>query len=292
MNYVLDGLRTEFPSFFAALARVRVPAIRRESPFWAFLSALGAAAIVSGVLRMLLLAAPRPITEPSLQLPLGATLASIVTLVAYVVAGAVLTRAGGRRAVFIYVAFALIEALSQLTGILIGCDRTRNQLGFQDGACNVPLFYVAAGRAPEWLGVALGIAIARVVPSSGPGANQVLRGGGVFALTLFLLFAPASLVFNAITDQALRVALYILEYSVAGVAAGIVLREARFAGALLVALAVVGPTLGLALPLVRGGGPSGEPIEITFTRFGGLLAPALAALCLLGAWILARRRLR
>ena len=287
---MIDSLRTEFPGFFAALARARMPAVAKESPGWAFLSALGASVIVSGVLRVLVLAAPRPITEPSLQLPLGATLASIVTVVAHVVAGAVLVRAGGIRAVALYVAFAAIEVLSSLSGIVLSCERARGQL-VPDGSCNVPLVYIAAGRAPEWVGVALGTAFARALPSSGPGANRVLRGGGVFSLTLFVLVVPLSLTFNALTDQALQTALYVLAYSIAGVAAGIVLGSARFAGALLVALTLVTPSLGLSLPLVRNAGP-GEAIEFTIARLASLLAPALAGACLLGAWLLARRRMR
>jgi hypothetical protein len=58
-----------------------------------------------------------------------------------------------------------------------------------------------------------------------------------------------------------------------------------------VALVIVAPTLGLALPLVRNAGP-GEPIEFMITRLASLLAPVVAGACLLGAWLLARRRLR
>ena len=286
---VLDNFRAEFPGFFAALSRVRMPAVATEPPAWAFLSGLGASVIVSGVLHLALLAAPRAITDPSLQLPLGATLASIVTLAAHAVAGVVLVRAGGGRAVLIYAGFAAIEALSSLLAIQLSCDRSRFQLGMPDGGCNAPLLYIAAGRAPEWIGVAMGTMLARGISSSGPGANHVLRGGGAFSVTLFALWMPLSLAFNALPDLALQTWLYLLAYSIAGIVAGIVLRAARFEGALLVALAVVGPTLGVALPLMRGG-PSREPLEFTFARYGGLLAPAIAGVCLVSAWTLARRR--
>src|SRR5207247_7156069 len=99
VNYVLDGLRMEFPSFFGALSRIRPLPVRREPPLWAFLTAVGASVIVAGILHLVLLAAPRSLTDPVIRWPFGATLPAIVTFVSSVVAGAVLIRAGGVRAI-------------------------------------------------------------------------------------------------------------------------------------------------------------------------------------------------
>jgi hypothetical protein len=287
VNYVLDGLRTEFPSFFGAFARVHLPPLRREAPFWAFLSAHGAALVVGGILHIALLAAPRSLTDPVIRWPFGATLASMITFVASVVAGAVLVRAGGSRAIALYAGFALLQALAQLPFILRSCGQLGN-----DGACNVPFVYIAAFRAPEWLGVAIGIIVGlRMGRAAESGPNRMLRGAGAFGLALFALMTPLSYAAYGVSDQQLQAALFVIAYALVGVIAGLVLRDARPAAAVLVALVIVAPALGLALPLVRNAMP-GEPIEFTVTRLASLLAPAAAGACLLGAWLLARRRLR
>ena len=288
MNYVLDGLRTEFPSFFGALARVRFPPVRREPPFWAFLAAQGALLLVAGVLHLILLATPRSLTDPVIRWPFGATLNTMVTLAASIVAGAVLIRAGGARAIPFYVAFALLGVLASLPSLQVFCDRSG-----ADVVCNATVFYVAAGRTPEWLGALVGsVAAMRLGRAAQDGANRMLRGAGAFGVAQFALIVPiVYATYGLGGDQQLQTALFLIAYSLAGVIAGLVLRDARFAAALLVALVVVAPTLGLSLPLLRNG-QLDEPIEITFTRFGGLLAPALAGACLIGAWVLARRRLR
>jgi len=287
VNYVLDGLRTEFPSFFGALSRVRVPPLMRESPLWAFVSAHGAALLVGGILHIALLAAPRSLTDPVIRWPFGATLASMVTFVSSIVAGAVLVRAGGMRAIALYVGFAVAQSLVQLPLILRSCGQLGN-----DGACNVPLVYIAAGRAPEWLGVAIGIlAGMRMGRAVAEGPNRTLRGAGAFGIAQYVLLVPVSYASYGITEQQLQVTLFLIAYALAGVIAGLVLRRAPAAAPVLVALVVIAPTLGLSLPLLRNE-MAGEPIEATFTRFGGLLAPAVGGVCLLGAWLLPRRRLR
>ena len=284
MNYVLDGLRTEFPSFFGALARVRPLPLQRESPTWAFLSALGASLIVGAILYLALLAAPRWLTDPAIRWPFGATLNALVTLASSIAAGAVLMRAGGLRAIPLYIGFALLQAVASLPGFLIFCDRAGN-----DGACGAPLVYIAAGRAPEWLGFAVGIlAGIRMGPAVARGANRMLRGAGAFGVAQLALLVPISYASYGLSDQQLQAALFVIGYALAGVIGGLVLRDARPAATVLVALLIVTPTLALSLPLVRNAGP-GEPLELTLTRLASLLAPGIAGVCLLGAWLLARR---
>src|SRR5258706_8294963 len=180
VNYVLDGLRTEFPSAFGALARVRVARLKRESPFWAFLSANGAALVVSGILHLALLAAPRSVTDPVIRWPFGATLASMITFVASMVAGAVLVRAGGMRAIPLYIGFALLQALVSLPSFLLFCGRAGG-----DGACNA-VIYIAAGRAPEWLRApGGGLPGPSLCPAIGGGANLPPLRPGALAVTPF-----------------------------------------------------------------------------------------------------------
>jgi hypothetical protein len=257
----------------------------RESPFWAFLSAHGALLIVAGILHFVLLAAPRAVTDPAMGWPFGATLASMITFVSSIVAGVVLVRAGGAPAIGYYVAFALVEALASLPGFLLFCERSDG-----DAACYAPVFYIGASRAPQWLGAAIGVVAGlRVGRAADDGANRMLRGAGVFGVAQFLLIAPLSYVSYGVNDQQLQSALFLIAYGIAGVVAGLFLRDARPAAVVLVALVIVAPTLGLSLPLVRNAGP-GEAIEVTVMRLATLLAPAVGGACLLGARHLARRR--
>lgn len=285
---MLDSFRAEFPSFSAALARVRLPAVAREPTFWAFLSGLGIATIVSGILTTALLAAPATIQDPARQWPFGATAHSIVTLASHIVAGAVLVRAGGMRALLVYVAYVLATVLASLPGIMLFCDRA----GGTEGSCRVPLVYIAAGRAPEWIGVALGAVAARFLPSRGEGANPTMRGAGAYGLTTFILSFPLSFLSGSgfFDDPSSGALLFIVIFAVAGVVGGVVLADAPLSGAVLVALAVLGPSLGYATPLLRGGGLPGEALEFTLARWSSVISALAAAIAIVAARGYVRRR--
>jgi hypothetical protein len=287
-----DSLRAEFPSVARVVAGLRFPAVAQEPAPWALLASLGASLLVAGVLHLLVFAAPNAVRDPSLQLPLGATWGSIITLVSHLVGGAVLVRAGGRGALWWYVGLVALEVAVSLSGIQLFCERSGSQLGMQDGGCSVPLLYIAAGRAPEWIGVAIGALLSRAIPARGPGANVLLRGAGAYWLALIALATPLGMLANAgrLTDQIAQTLLYVTVNIVAAAIAGFVLRRARFAAALLVALAIIGPGLGFAVPLVRNGASDAEPLSTTLARWSSVIAPAAAAAALLLAWVIGRRR--
>jgi hypothetical protein len=286
---VIDSFRSEFPTASAGLGRLRLPRVAQEPAGWAFLSAIGASLIVAGILHVAVLALPASLQNPSFQWPLGATLGSMVRFASSVVLGAVLVRAGGFRAVLFYLAYVLLQIAVQLPGITLFCDRSG---GGPDGSCRLPFFYIAAGRAPEWIGVAIGIAAARLIGRAGPGANVTLRGAGAYSLALFVLTAPFGLLSytGAFGDPPTLSLLVLVMNGVAGAIGGIVLARARLGGALLVALAILGPSVAFAIPLVRSGGPGGEALELTVARWSSLFAPVLAAVSLLAARGFVRRR--
>lgn len=283
---MLDSFRAEFPTFSAAVARLR-PRVAQEPAPWAFLSALGASMIIAGIARIALLAAPTPLLDPSKQWPFGATLGSMTTFVSSLVLGAVLVRAGGRRALLTYAAYVLLGIAISLPQIMLFCDRSGN-----DGSCRVPLVYIAAGRAPEWIGVTIGVILARWVCESGPGANLTLRGAGAFSFALFVMGIPYGFLSytGALGDATTGALLYVIAEGVAGAIAGVVLARGRFGGALLVALVILGPAMGFALPLLRAG-PGGELLEFTVARWSSVLAPVVGALATIAGRGLARRRL-
>ena len=244
--------------------------------------------IVAGILNLAVTTLPTPIIDPSRQWPFGATLHSMVTVSSSVVLGAVLVRAGGSRALLVYVAYVLLGILVSLPGIMVFCDRS----GGLDGSCRVPLFYIAAGRAPEWIGVAAGAVLSRWVGSKEPGANATLRGAGALSFTLFVLTIPFGFLsytgaFNDVLTSAL---LFMIVEVAAGMVGGVVLARARFGSVLLVALVILGPALAFATPLLRPGGAAGEAPDFTLARWVSVLAPAAGAVALLLARGFARRR--
>ncbi len=292
MSGLTDSLRAEFPSVARVVAGLRFRSVAQEPAPWALLSAVGASLLVAGVLRLVLLIAPSSIQIPTFQLPFGATWNSIITFVSHLVAGAVLVRAGGRGALWWYAGLAVLLVAASLPGIALFCERSGGQLGMRDGGCNVPLLYIAAGRAPEWIGIAIGALLSRAIPAAGPGANTMLRGAGAYWLALIALATPLGMLSytGVLSDQTSQTVLYIAVTVVAGAIAGFVLRRARFAATLLVALAIIGPGLGFAVPLVRNGGPDAEPLSMTLARWSTVLASVAAGGALVLAWVIGRRR--
>ena len=238
------------------------------------------------MLHLAVTALPAPILDPSRQWPFGATLNSMVTVASHVVLGAVLVRAGGPRALLVYLAYVLVGIAISLFQITLFCDRSGN-----DGSCRVPLLYIAAGRAPQWIGVAIGAILSRWVGSRGAGENATLRGAGAFSFSFLLLTLPLGFLSSsgALNGVVTGAFLFVVVEGIAGAIGGVVLARARFGSALLVALAILGPALAFAVPLLRPS-PAGDAPEFTLARWSSALAPAVAALALLAARGFARWR--
>ncbi|HET7701442.1 MAG TPA: hypothetical protein VFM06_11325 [Candidatus Limnocylindria bacterium] len=280
-----DVLRAEFPGAAARLSRLRLPEIRREPAVWAALSALGIALVVGAVLRLALFLAPSW-PDQTVRLPLGATFGSLATFIAHLAAGVVLRRAGGWRGLGLYLAYVAVEAATGLPGVLLFCDRSR-----PEGMCAAPLVFIAAGRAPQLVGIATGVLLGRWYPTGPVGSNRTLRGAGVFSVALFLASTPVGYLSyaGALSGPASFGILIALASVLAGLAAGIVLARAPLAGALLVALATTVPSLVFAVTLSRDASPA-DSLEFTVARWSSQLAPVLAGVALLIARLLARRR--
>src|SRR3954464_13744380 len=98
---MLDGLRTEFP----ALERISLAPARlhvsRESPLWAFVSAIGAAFIVGGITTIAALVV-YPLVFPRTEPGPSFSPAVLGDLAAAVAAGAVAMHAGRVNALLLY----------------------------------------------------------------------------------------------------------------------------------------------------------------------------------------------
>jgi hypothetical protein len=295
-----ETLRAEFPGFSATLASLRFPPVAPESLGWAVLSAIGAGFVLEGIVRIALLPIDPllfPATEPRPEWLTPSTLPNAVGALA---TGAVALRAGGPAAVGAYVAYELIRLLAALPGRVLFCERSGGELGLPDlgsttGGCDYASLIpsVLIGHWPVWLGLAVGVVIARLVPLRDGGANWTLRGAGAFLVIGTVLGTTLGVALtgrDATSQLTFLNSLFAFIEILAAAVAGILLARSSLAAAALVAVLVVGPALSLSLPVaLRGGFPS-EPAEFALMRWYVVLIPLLAATALLASRAYARRR--
>jgi hypothetical protein len=286
---VIDGLRGEFPGATRWVGHLEKPAISRESVGWALLSALGAAFIVEaivGVALMPIYPAVFPPTEPH---PEWLTPSLIANVAGGFVAAAVALRAGGVAALAAYLAYELLILLAALPGRTIFCERSGGLAPDLSPAavCWSPQFLLTE-RWPMWLAIALGVVAARLLRVRAGEGNWLLRGAGAFAIVASALGSMLGLLVTVTgtggnPNTLVLSVLFLVIQIAAGIAAGLLLARLPLAGAVLVALLIVGPTFAFALPLALRNGFPNEPVEFTFARWLGVLIPVLGAAALLAS---------
>jgi hypothetical protein len=234
-----------------------------------------------------------PATEPH---PEWLTPSLISNVAGGFVAAAVAVRAGGIAALAAYVAYELLILLAALPGRAIFCERSGG-LALDEPAAAVcwrPTSFLTE-RWPIWLAIALGVVSARLLRGRAGEGNWLLRGAGAFTIIASALGSTLGLLVTVTgtgsnPNTVLLSVLFLVIQTVAGVAAGLILARSPLAGAVLVALLIVGPTLAFALPLaLRNGFPS-EPVEFTLARWLGAVIPLLGATALLASRASARAR--
>jgi hypothetical protein len=275
--------------------------VARESSWWAFLSGMGAAFVVGGVVRLAVLAVlqflfptnERPADVFVLFLDGWLSTAALAETSAAIAAGAVLMRAGSVYAVLLYIGFELLRLLAGIPGRLTFCERSGfpSQQPPPGVACDLPSMIV--GEWPTFGALVVGALLARaLLTSSGGGANRMLRGGGAYGL----LAAVFSIVLGLTTqnvgqDQQLAIMhLVTIAQVIAGVVAGVILARASLAAAVLIVLLLIGLPLSLALPNALSPVGSSEPAEFAIMRWAGVYIPVLASIAMLAARGYVRRR--
>ena len=300
---MLDSLRAEFP----ALSGVRMPrfSVARESPWWAFVSGMGAAFVVGGIVRLAVLAALQHFTSTETRSSdlfvmfsdgwISTTLLSDLT--AAVAAGAVLVRAGSVYALLLYIAFELLRIVVGIPGRLAFCERSGfQQFGAQGASpipgvtCDVPSMLI--GEWPTFAALAVGAVLARaLLASSGDGANRMLRGAGAYGLIAAVLGVAIGLITrNTGQDQQLAIThVLTIAQVTAGVVAGVILARASLAAAVLIVLLMIGLPLSFALPNALSPGGS-DPPEFAIMRWAGVYIPVLTGVAIIAARGYIRRR--
>jgi len=268
--------------------------VARESPWWAFLSGMGAAFVVGGIVRRAVFALLQFLIPLNGLRSLDVfvlfqdgwlSTAALAETSAAVAAGAVLMRAGSVYALLLYIAFELLRLLAGIPGRLTFCDRS----GFPGQppppgfTCDIPS--MIASEWPTFVALVIGALVARaILKSSGRGANPMLRGAGAYGLLAAVFSIVLGLTTqNAEVDQQLAIThLMTIAQVIAGVVAGVILARARLAAAVLIVLLLIGLPLSFALPNALAGGGS-EPAEFAIMRWAAVYIPVLAGAAILAA---------
>lgn len=215
-----EGLRREIPEVFEWASRLRRPRIAREPLAWATLSAIGAALLVDFLLLVLFSGIGRVV---DLRLPIPPF--QIRDILGSAAAVAVALRAGGPRALLLYLAYLVLTMLVGLPGTLGLCERLGERLGGQMDFCTVEGYLL--GRWPDVVGLAIGALAARGL---GPrrGTNTLLSAAGTYTVMTVPAILAFSLLRDPMTPRPLdAMAVGTIVSAVAGVIAGLVLRARR-----------------------------------------------------------------
>ncbi len=220
--------------------------------------------------------------------------------------GAVATRAGGLRALVLYVGFQLATIATMLPGVVYSCARSGP---IERGPCDYASLVL--GQWPLWLAIAVGALAARALAARalaarGNGSNDVLRAAGALAAAIAIALAMGSLLLflvvlpNSPNVQLLGlfglsdISIYFFAAGnlIGGVLAGLRLVRRGIAAPLLLALCLVAPSFANGVPLWRTetGLPPYEPLQVLLARFSWFWIPSLGALALFIVWAVARRR--
>ncbi len=234
-----EGLTSEYPTIAGVLGSIRRPVVPREPWFWAGLTAVGATAITSALLQLpLIVMRTAGLRDPA------AWASSLFAIAAVAIGAAVGWRAGGGRAVALFVVVHLITPILAVPGAVLFCDRSG------EGSC---LPRLALGQWRLAAGLVAALIAARLLASGPQGRSAALSAtGAYFAAQQLLLVPMGAYTFGLLpagpADPMTQVAYFSAAFVVAAAVAGAVL-GARGASrwAALAPLAVIAVNWALTL---------------------------------------------
>jgi hypothetical protein len=282
------------------------PRVSSESTWWAFLSAVGAGFIASGVADVAVAALWPLLLPPTQPHPEWLFPGAVSAAAGLVAIGAVALRAGGIPALALGIAYQLTFVLLQLSSLAAVCDR----LPQPDPSIPCGFAAITAGTWPTWVALAVGVVAARqLLPPPAPGANTLLRAAGAFTFALTIagiawqlgqgvlqngLAAVGWLGPEGSRSLPFQVAIstvFLFVELVAGLLAGSLLLRARSASVVLLAL-LIGYDAVLGVAQVRSNVDSGVPhvpLELAYLQSTNALRPAAGILGIALGRLLARR---
>lgn len=290
-----EGLAREFPEAGRVVAWTRARIGPWTEPVvWAAISGIGAGFLVSDVGQALVGAANQALqaaTGPSRPSPF--TLFPLVTIAGSAAAAAVALGAGGGIALALVLAYNALGIALRLPGVMTFCERSGGAFPNQLGPDQCTAFGFLASLWPQFVGIGLGIAIARAIITRGSGTNSLLRIAGSLAIALTIVSQLWATTFAQSTSALTSGLTIAAGMAAAAVAAGVVaaqlprgLRNAAIVGAIWLL-----PWLTLQLPLgLQSLGPT-VPAEFEMSILITIVAPPIAAAFLvLSAAIASRAR--
>jgi hypothetical protein len=293
-----EGLAREFPEALRAAAWTRARVRRRlvfagEPVMWATISGIGAGFLAAAVMQALVGLTNEAIQ--SLRAPMPFPLFPAVTIAGTAAAVAVALAIGGPIALALNLAYVALGVALRIPGTITFCQRSADQLGFPDlDRCTAIGFL--ASLWPQFVGIGLGLVLARVMTSRGNGINSLLRVAGAFAVALFVVSSIWGMTATAqatdLTASALTISAAIVA---AAAAAGIVAAQLPrgLRSATIVAAVWLVPWAALQLPSASRAltGPIAPDNAVPIVaRIFFLIEPIAAAFLVLGAAIGARSR--
>jgi hypothetical protein len=287
-----DGLAREFPEAGRAVAWTRARIGPWTEPVvWAAISGIGAGFLASDIAQSLVGLTSQALLAARTELPFA--LFPVATIGATAAAAAVALEAGGAIALALVFAYSTLGIALRIPGVMTFCERSGGAFPHQLDLDQCTAFGFLASLWPQFVGIGVGIAIARAITTRGSGTNSLLRIAGSLGIALTVM----SQVWAATVAQstnALASGLTIAAgMAAAAVAAGVVaaelprgVRNAAIVGAIWLL-----PWLTLQLPLaLQSIGPS-VPSDVVGAIATTIVAPPIAAAFLvLSAAIASRAR--
>jgi hypothetical protein len=260
---------------------------------WATISGIGAGFLVAAVMQAIVGLTNEAIQ--SLRAPMPFPLFPAVTIAGTAAAVAVALAVGGRIALALDLAYVALGVALRIPGTITFCQRSADQLGFPDlDRCTAIGFL--ASLWPQFVGIGLGLVLARVMTSRGNGINSLLRVAGAFAVALFVVSNIWGMTATAqVTDLTASALTISAAIAAAAVAAGIVAAQLPrgLRSATIVAAVWLVPWAALQLPYASRTltGPIAPDNAVPIVaRIFFLIEPIAAAFLVLGAAIGARSR--
>lgn len=185
-----EGLAREFPEAARGAAWVRDRMTRRrglvrsEPLVWATISAIGAGLLIGSVAQALVGLA----NEAALALRTSPPFAlfPLITISETAAGAAVALAAAGPAALGIYLLFRALELAPRIPGLMLFCERSGGVFP-APGPDQCSAVGFLASLWPMFVGIGVGLVIARSMATRSTGVNSVLRVAGALAIASFVV---------------------------------------------------------------------------------------------------------
>jgi hypothetical protein len=287
-----DGLAREFPEAGRAIAWTRTRIGPRTEPvLWAAISGVGAGFLVGEIAQGVVGLANRALLVARSELPFA--LFPFTTIAGSAAAAAVAFAAGGPVALAVELAYYALGIALRIPGVMTFCGRSGGAFPNQLGPDECTAVGFLASLWPQFVGIGLGIALARAMTTHGAGINSLLRIAGSLAISLTVLSQIWAATLAQSTNNRSSALTLAAGFAAAAVAAGVVaaqlprgVRNATIVGAFWLL-----PWLTLQLPLgLQSLGPTVQPEVVDAIAVTMVIPPIAAALLVLSAAVASRAR--